>query len=776
LWKTLIIFIFPYKKYEKAMNERNSQGIVFKYTLSGFIIGFVTVLFVIIVDFLIKKISFSELIEIHKSNPVYIILDLSPFVLAFYAYLVSRKYADSSSVLHGSLKNEFDKTQKIFRFVEKIRLGNIDAEYKVQDSEDVLGQSILDLRDNLKKTKIEEDNRRQEDQQRNWIAEGLAMFGDVLRKDTDNIEELSYNLISKLVKYIKVNQGAFFIINDDSEADKHLEMTACYAYERRKYPDKRVEWGEGTIGACILEQETIYMKDVPKSYVSITSGLGQATPKCLLVVPLKINNEIYGVLEIGSFHDIEKYIIDFVEKVAESVASTISNVKINTRTAKLLKESQLQAETLAAQEEQMRQNMEELQATQEEAARQSEKFITFTNAVNHTLIRAEYDSNGTLLYANTRFLKKLGYEKNSEVEGQHISMFINEKDRDWFDELWEGLAKGGKHFEGDMKHVTKQGRDLWTMSTYTCMRNEDGEVEKILFLAIDTTDQKKQSLDYQGQIQALNKSSIKVEFLPTGDLLECNQKFIDLMEYSLYELKEKTIFDFVDKSELNKLRENWDKIIQGEAWEGTLRQRTKDDKDIWVRVSLSAVRDMYEDISKIVYIGNNETKEKLMEIEAKQQTELLKKQEEELRMSRLDLRAQLKQSKDEVRQQFKEIEKEKIRNERTLEGALDAIMTIDDKGIVKFFNQAAEELWEVKKDSIIGRNVSKLFPNYDFNDEFINSFIDSTEDKVIGQRREVVLKDSKGNEKSVLFLLSQAKVEEEITYTAFIQNISVDLF
>ncbi|OFX88757.1 MAG: hypothetical protein A2W99_04630 [Bacteroidetes bacterium GWF2_33_16] len=733
-------------------------------------------MFVIFIDFLIKKISFSELIEIHKSNPVYIILDLSPLVLGFYAYLISKKYADTSTTLHNSLKHEFDKTQKIYRFVEKIRNGQFESEYKVQGADDVLGQSILDLRDNLKKNKIEEDNRRKEDQQRNWIAEGLAMFGDILRNNTDNLNELSYSLISQLVKYIKANQGAFFIINDESMTDKHFEMTACYAYERRKFADKRVEWGEGVIGAAILEQQTIYMTDVPETYVNITSGLGQATPRCLLVVPLKINDESHGVLEIGSFQPIESYVIEFVEKVAENVASTISNVKINTRTAKLLRESQLQAETLAAQEEQMRQNMEELQATQEEAARQSEKFITFTNAVNHTLIRAEYDAFGNLLYANTKFLKKMGYESNTEVEGKHISLFINEKDREWFDPIWESLAKGGKHFEGDMKHVTKQGRDLWTMSTYTCMRSEAGTVEKILFLAIDTTEQKKQSLDYQGQIQALNKSTIKVEFLPTGDLLECNQKFIDLMEFSLYELKEKTIFDFVDKSDLNKLRDLWDDVTQGETWEGTLRQRTKDDKDVWLRVSLSAVRDMYDDISKIICIGNDETKERLMEIEARRQTELLRKQEEELRISRLDLRAQLKQSKDEVRQQFKEIEKAKLRNERTLEGALDAIITIDSHGIIKFFNNAAEELWGIKKDSALGRSITKLFAEREYKDEFINAFIDPNSEKIIGQRKEVTIKDTNGVEKSVIFLLSQAKVEEETTYTAFIQNISVDLF
>lgn len=759
------------------MKDKNSHSIVFKYTISGFIIGLVTVLFVVTVDFFIKNISFSEVLEIHKHNPVYLILDLSPFVLAFYAYLISRKYSDTSASLHKALKQELDKNQRIFRFVEKIRMGNIDAEYKVQGEDDVLGQSILDLRNNLKKNKEEEDRRRKEDQQRNWIAEGLAKFGDILRKDSDNIEELSYNLISNLVKYIHANQGAFFIIEDEDKADVHLKMTACYAYERRKYADKRLELNEGIVGAAILEQETIYMTDVPESYVNITSGLGKATPGCLLVVPLKVNEEVHGVIEIGAIKPIEKYIVDFVENVAENIASTISNVKINTRTAKLLRESQQQAEALAAQEEQMRQNMEELQATQEEAARQSEKFVTFTNAVNHTLLRAEYDPDGTLIYANTKFLKKLGYEKNSEVEGKNISMFINEKDRSWFNKLWNNLASGGKHFEGDMKHVTKQGRDLWTISTYTCMRKDDGSIEKILFLAIDTTDQKKKSLDYQAQIDALNKSTIKVEFLPTGDLLECNKNFIDLMNYPLYELKEKSIFDFIDKSDLNRIKDIWNKVSQGESWEGTIQQRTKEGKEVWVRASLSAVRDMYDDISKIIYIGNDITNEKIMEIETQKQTELLKQQEEELKQSRVDLKAQLKKAREDVKQQFKEIEKVQKRTERTLEGASDAILTFDHHGVIKFFNKAAEELWEIERDIVLGRKITKLFPKDKYEDEFINALLDPNKEKIIGERKEVTIESIKtGEEKSVIFLLSMARLEDEVSYTAFIQNISVDFF
>lgn len=758
------------------MKERNPQAIIFKYTISGFIVGLLTVLLILIIDFFIKKISFSEVIDLHKSNPVYLILDLTPFVLAFYAYRISKKYATSLESLHGSLKNEFDKNQKIYRFVEKIRFGKIDAEYKAQGSDDVLGQSILDLRDNLKKNKEEEDKRRQEDQQRNWVAEGLARFGDILRKDTDNLEELSYNLISNLVKYIDANQGALLIIEDEDEADKHLRMTACYAYERRKFADKRIEWGEGIAGAAILEQETIYMTDVPETYVHVTSGLGEATPTCLVVVPLKFNDEVHGVLEIGAFHNIDKHIVEFIEKVAESVGSTISNVKINTRTAKLLKESQEQAEALASQEEQMRQNMEELQATQEEAARQSEKFVTFTNAVNHTLIRAEYQNDGTLIYANTKFLKKLGYEKNAEVEGKNIQMFIAEKDKNWFNKLWTSLANGGKHFEGFMKHVTKQGRDLWTISTYTCMRRDDGSVEKILFLAMDTTEQRKISLDHESQITALNKSTIKVEYLPTGDLMECNQKFVDIMDYSLFELKEKTIFDFVDKADLNKLKDIWDRVIQGDAWEGTLRHRTKEDENVWINLVLTPVRDMYDDISKVIFIGNDKTNEKLMEIETLKQTELLKKQEEELNNSKAQLKEQLKQNKIQAEKQIKEVEKAKLRNERTLEGAADAIVTIDQNGVVKFFNKAAEDLWGIERDIVLGRKINKLFPKQNYEDEFTQTFLDPNADKIVGERREVEITNKEGEDIPVIMILSRAILEDEVSYTAFIQNISVDLF
>jgi len=759
------------------MDIHKDNNAVLKYTIGGFVVGLATVLFVLFLDLIVRDLTLNQMWEIHSRNPVYIILDLSPFVLALYAYLLSKRYTDITRELNESLNKEHAKIYKLYNIVEELRKGNTDASYELQDDNDMLGNAVLTLRDELGTNKEEEEKRKKEDRQRHWTSEGLAKFGEILRQDTDNMEELSYRIISNLVKYIGAIQGAIFILNGEEQEDKHLEMTACYAYDRRKFPNKRVELGEGLLGATVLEKEITYITEVPEEYVNITSGLGQSTPDAVLIIPLKVNEQVHGALELASFHGMEQYVIDFVEKVAESVASTISNVKITSKTSRLLEESQKQAEELAYQEEQMRQNMEELKATQEEAARQSERFIIFSNAVSHTMIHAEYDPAGYLLYANTKFIDKLGYESNKEVEGKHISEFIDPKDRVWFDELWESLAEGGKHFEDYMKHITKQERDLWTMSTYTCMRKEDGTVEKILYLGLDTTEQKKQSLDYEGQIQALNQGAQKVELLPSGDILDVNDNIVGLMEYSYAELSNSSIFDFVPHAVLGDLKKIWNKVSQGEIFEGQMRHQTKNGKEVWVHVTLSPVKDIYSEISKIIYVGHDITKSRKMEIETSKQAELLKKQEKQLKQAQSDLTRKLEETREEVKQGFKDMEKEKLRNERTLEGASDAIFTIDQEGVVKFFNKAAEELWQTEKPMIIGKNINKLFPGKsNKQDEFIERLLDKKKDKIIGERREVNVINASGEEIPVIMFLSMAQVDNETTYTAFIQNISVDLF
>ena len=765
------------------MKELTNREIIYKYVILGLGIGILFPLVAIILEIYWNQLPFSwqGIVQAHRLTPTLWIINPAPVILSLIAYRVGKSLAKKSDELQQNASEQVRKAEKIFHFTEKLAQGEINIEYDFNGhtkGEDSIGQSLIKLRDYLQKNQQEETTRRDQEKQQNWTTEGLARFGDILRQNNDNIQELSYNIISNLVNYVDAKQGGFFIINDDNPNDKHFELTACYAYNRKKFLEKRIEWEEGLVGACALEKSTILLTEIPEEHVSITSGLGETIPTCLILVPLKVNEEIHGVMELASLKVFQKFEIDFIEKLAESIASVISGVKINLQTARLLKESQEQGKILASQEDEMRRNMEELSYAKEEAAKQGELLANFTNAVNHTLVRAEYTTTGQLLYANTRFLTKLGYTSNKEVEGKNISMFINQKDKEWFFKIWDGLSQGGKHFEGDMKHVTKQGKDFWSMATYTCVRTTDGSIEKILFLGIDITEQKKQNLDYEGQIEALNQVNLKVEYAPDGTLIEANEKFMEFTDLSQRKAEKLSVYHFIEEGTEAKFKNIWQNIVNGIPFENQMHITLHSGEKKWIQGTFTAAKDMYGEVSKIIFLGSDITQKKQIELEMERQTKQLKEQEEQLIKQQEEIKKQHEEFKDKTQNQINEIVAVKTRNEKTLEGALDAIVIMNHQETIEFFNKAAEELWGINRTSVIGKNVKTILPApYNKSEDgIIIDFLKSNKNHLKGNRTEVNIINKAGEEIPVLLTLSEVIIGNQYTYTAFIQNISVELF
>ncbi|MCK4663548.1 MAG: GAF domain-containing protein [Bacteroidales bacterium] len=391
---------------------------------------------------------------------------------------------DEIGDMSQALNSYIDGMRKTSEFSLEIGKGNFDADFTPLSKEDILGNSLINMRNNLQKAENEENKRKEEDELRNWVAQGLAKFADILRQNNDNMQILAYNVMSNLINYLDVNQGAIYILNDIDNQDIHYEMKSAIAYNRKKFLQKKIKVGEGLVGRCAYEKLTIYLTDIPEDYINITSGLGTANPKSLLLVPLKLNDGVFGVIEIATFDEFKPYQIDFVEKLGENIASTISSVKINEQTAILLQESQQKGEELAAQEEEMRQNMEELQATQEESARKEIQMRDTIDAINNTVGNVELDMDGTILTTNNLFAEIIKINASDIIGKKFISLSIDENED--YQAMWNNL-RNGIAFEQTSKYSTIHG-DVWLKESFNPFKNTEGDYDKVLVLIIDITE------------------------------------------------------------------------------------------------------------------------------------------------------------------------------------------------------------------------------------------------------------------------------------------------
>ncbi len=278
---------------------------------------------------------------------------------------IDRVRKDELGDMTDSLNDLVEGITHYSDFTREIGNDKLDADFAPLSEEDVMGGELLKMRDNLKKS-------REETEIRNWTTGGIAKFADILRSDSD-MKALSEKIIVNYVKYLEANQGSVFLLFGGEGEEPYLELMATYAYDRHKFLQKRLDLNEGIVAQCVKEKQSIHLKEVPESFVNITSGLGTAPPNSILIVPLKYNEEIFGAIEIASFKSFSDHQIQFAEKICEDIASTVSTVQTNERTRVLLQESQEMAENMRAQEEELRQNQEELQATQEQMRRRQEE-------------------------------------------------------------------------------------------------------------------------------------------------------------------------------------------------------------------------------------------------------------------------------------------------------------------------------------------------------------------------------------------------------------------
>lgn len=283
----------------------------------------------------------AELIKMEKETRAIMLIggSLATIAAIIIASLVIRMIARPVKVVTNTFK--------------EIAEGDVNLEVRLNsNSNDELGRMARHF--NIFMTKLKElilENKNQ-----GWITSGRAELNEKMQGEQD-IATLSSKVISYICKYLNAQIGALYIKTDNDT----YKMLGSYAYTIHKNSSNEIKIGEGFVGQSALEKQINLITNIPKDYIKIASGIGEAAPKNILVVPCMYQNEVECIIELGSFDELTEVQLKFIEQISDTIAISINLTKAQIRMKELLDKTLVQSEELQVQQEELRQNNEELE-------------------------------------------------------------------------------------------------------------------------------------------------------------------------------------------------------------------------------------------------------------------------------------------------------------------------------------------------------------------------------------------------------------------------------
>jgi HAMP domain-containing protein/signal transduction histidine kinase/DNA-binding response OmpR family regulator len=235
------------------------------------------------------------------------------------------------------------------------RMIRVEAKGEVEALKDTINQMIA----NLKETTLR-------NQEQDWLKSNLAKFTQMLQGQKD-LTTVTRRILSELAQVVNAPHGMFYILEqDENQENKKLKLFSAYANKEEKNAKREFKIGEGLVGQVAVEKERIILTNVPKNYIKINSGLGEASPLNLIVLPVLFEKEIKAVIELASFEPFSDTHLDFLSQLTDSIGIVLNTIETNSRTEELLTQSQSLADEL-------RKTNEELQDKAHLLAKQKEE-------------------------------------------------------------------------------------------------------------------------------------------------------------------------------------------------------------------------------------------------------------------------------------------------------------------------------------------------------------------------------------------------------------------
>jgi HAMP domain-containing protein/signal transduction histidine kinase/DNA-binding response OmpR family regulator len=232
--------------------------------------------------------------------------------------------------------------------------GDLTRSIKVEASGEVaaLKDNINEMIRNLKDTTLKNS-------EQDWLKTNLAKFSRMLQGQKDLLT-VGRLILSELAPVVSAQHAVFYILDSSSDTPE-LSLLAGYAHQGQGKLGSRLGLGEGLVGQCALEKQKILLTNVPSDYIRISSGLGDAAPQNIIVLPVVFEGQVKGVLELASFERFNPTHQGFLDQLTESIGIVLNTIEANMRTEDLLKQSQSLARELGSRQEELQKTNQELE-------------------------------------------------------------------------------------------------------------------------------------------------------------------------------------------------------------------------------------------------------------------------------------------------------------------------------------------------------------------------------------------------------------------------------
>lgn len=219
------------------------------------------------------------------------------------------------------LRSHLLRMKEVVEMANSLAEGETEIDFQMLSEKDEVGQALIKLRSSILKSNKEVLRRQAEDEQQNWSAQGLAKFGDLVRNFESDVNVLAAEFMKELTAYLDMEVGGFFVYSEVENNSPLYILAGSWAFDRNKMQQMSFAPGEGLVGRCVLEKQSIVITDIPKEYIKIRSGMGEDYPSTLILIPVLFDTQVLAVIELATFSDVPEFKIEFLEILGLRIAA-----------------------------------------------------------------------------------------------------------------------------------------------------------------------------------------------------------------------------------------------------------------------------------------------------------------------------------------------------------------------------------------------------------------------------------------------------------------------